>query len=135
MKAKISGKEKIAKKKIFLVVLCADMIDKEQIMPLNYFNACGIFTGEHLGMRYRIAKTGEKPDFVLTASVWQAPYAYGATAKENITDKEFECNEQGRVDLIDWLLQMYEERKSYWEEAPSILAAPIDVAAIYKREE
>lgn len=108
------------------------MIDKSQILPLNFFKYGGIYTGEHRGMRYRIEKSGEKPDFKLIGSIWQAPYSYGAVKETDIVRKEFECSEAGREELIDWLLRIYNEKIEYWQSAPTILEAPIDLSAIYK---
>ena len=39
------------------------MIDENQIMPLNFFSYGGIYSGQHGKMRYRMLRTGEKPDF------------------------------------------------------------------------
>ena len=101
-------------------------------MPLNYFNYGGVYSGEHCGMRYIIKRIGEKPDFKLAVSVWQAPYGYDAMPKEEITTAEFEKTEEGRTQAIDWLLHMYETDKDKWSAAPSILDAPIDLSLIYK---
>ncbi len=107
------------------------MIDHNEIMPLNYFNYGGVYSGEHKGMRYVIKRVGEKPDFKLAAFAWQAPYAYDAMPKERILSSEFEKSEEGRTAAIDWLLKVYEDNKSEWDAAPSILEAPIDLSKIY----
>ena len=41
------------------------MINEKEIMPFNFFKYGGIYTGGHNGMRYKIERTGEKPDYVL----------------------------------------------------------------------
>ena len=41
------------------------MINEKEIMPFNLFKYGGIYTGGHNGMRYKIERTGEKPDYVL----------------------------------------------------------------------
>ena len=97
------------------------MIDASQIMPLNFFMYKGVYSGEHHGMRYRIKKAGEKPDEVLEA----------ATPKEEIISDTFPLSEEGRLQLVDWLKQMYEKDKERWESAPTILEAPIDLNAVY----
>ena len=101
------------------------MIDASQIMPLNFFMYKGVYSGEHHGMRYRIKKVGEKPDEVLEAYVWQKPYSFAATPKEEIISDTFPLSEEGRLQLVDWLKQMYEKDKERWESAPTILEAPI----------
>lgn len=107
------------------------MIDASQIMPLNFFVYKGVYSGEHHGMRYRIKKAGEKPDEVLEAYVWQKPYSFAATPKEEIISDTFPLSEEGRLQLVDWLKQMYEKDKERWESAPTILEAPIDLNAVY----
>ena len=66
------------------------MINEKEIMPFNFFKYGGIYTGGHNGMRYKIERTGEKPDYVLNVLIWQGPYASTAMKEEDITAKEFE---------------------------------------------
>ena len=93
------------------------MIDHNEIMPLNYFNYGGVYSGEHQGMRYMIKRIGEKPDFKLAAYAWQAPYGYDATPKEEILSCEFEKTEEGRTQAIDWLLDMYADNRERWNRS------------------
>ena len=72
------------------------MINEKEIMPFNFFKYGGIYTGGHNGMRYKIERTGEKPDYVLNVLIWQGPYASTAMKEEDITAKEFEYSEEGR---------------------------------------
>ena len=60
------------------------MIDATQIMPLNFFSYGGIYTGEHEGMRYRIIRDGNKPDYQLKAYVWRAPFAYDYVDRKSV---------------------------------------------------
>ena len=110
------------------------MIDEHEIMPFNFFDYGGVYSGEHHGMRYRIQRTGEKPDYRLMASVWQGPFAYAATAQESRTEETFTCDEQGRINCIEWLKQQYDSRMAEWEAAPPILDAPVDLDALYSKE-
>ncbi len=107
------------------------MISHSEIMPLNFFNYGGVYSGEHCGMRYMIKRVGEKPDFKLAAFAWQAPYGYDAIPKDDILSDEFDNTEDGRTKAIDWLISMYETHKERWDIAPSILDAPIDLSKIY----
>ena len=79
------------------------MIDAEQILPFNFFRYGGTYTGEHGSMRYKIARTGEKPDFQLQASVWEGPNASDKVPAEAITKESFEYSENGRIAAIEWL--------------------------------
>ena len=79
------------------------MINEKEIMPFNFFKYGGIYTGGHNGMRYKIERTGEKPDYVLNVLIWQGPYASTAMKEEDITAKEFEYSEEGRSSAIQWI--------------------------------
>lgn len=54
-------------------------------------------------MRYKIERTGEKPDYVLNVLIWQGPYASTAMKEEDITAKKFEYSEEGRSSAIQWI--------------------------------
>jgi hypothetical protein len=96
------------------------MINEKEIMPFNFFKYGGIYTGGHYGMRYKIERTGEKPDYVLNVLIWQGPYASTAMKEEDITAKEFEYSEEGRSSAIQWIQDMYDTNIDRWENAPSI---------------
>ena len=108
------------------------MIDASQIMPLNFFMYKGVYSGEHHGMRYRIKKKRAKNLMKFSRHMWwQKPYSFAATPKEEIISDTFPLSEEGRLQLVDWLKQMYEKDKERWESAPTILEAPIDLNAVY----
>ena len=71
-------------------------------------------------MRYKIERTGEKPDYVLNVLIWQGPYASTAMKEEDITAKKFEYSEEGRSSAIQWIQDMYDINIDRWENAPSI---------------
>lgn len=98
-----------------------EMIDENKIMPFNFLKYGGVYSGGHDGMRYIIKKTGEKPDFILKASVWRGPYASTAVKPEDITSQEFEYSEDGRKSAIQWIQEQYDARQEFWNAAPSIL--------------
>ena len=96
------------------------MINEKEIMPFNFFKYGGIYPGGHNGMRNKIERTGEKPDYVLNVLIWQGPYASTAMKEEDITAKEFEYSEEGRSSAIQWIQDMYDTNIDRWENAPSI---------------
>lgn len=51
--------------------------------------------------------------------------------KKKLISDTFPLSEEGRLQLVDWLKQMYEKDKERWESAPTILEAPIDLNAVY----
>lgn len=76
-------------------------------------------------MRYRIKKAGEKPDEVLEAYVWQKPYSFAATPKEEIISDTFPLSEEGRLQLVDWLKQMYEKIRNDGRVLPQYWKHPL----------
>lgn len=99
------------------------MLDHECIFSLNFLSYKGVQTGDHHGMRYRMVRIGEKPDFKLLASVWPEPFAYKMTPEEKITEKEFDFSEEGRTQAIDWLIEQYDTRREEWDNVPTLLNA------------
>lgn len=79
------------------------MIEDKDILPFNFFSYKGIFTGTENNMRYKILRTGEKPDFKLSVSAWKGPFASDYVADEDKLFAEFEASEEGRVKAIEWL--------------------------------
>ena len=112
------------------------MIDENQIMPLNFFAYGGIYSGQHGKMRYRMLRTGEKPDFSMDVCCWRGPYGYDAVMRddktaEGIKRASFSFDEQGRKEAIEWLAKEYEDNEEYYEEAADLLSAPVDLDKIY----
>lgn len=99
------------------------MLDKSQIMPFNYLSYGGVYTGEQKGMRYRLKRVGEKPDFQLYAEVWPGPFGHDATPQEKITGQTFPYSTDGREQAIDWMSEQYQTRKDEWDNVPTILNA------------
>lgn len=102
------------------------MLDENQIMPYNFFDYGGVYSGEHQGMRYIIKRIGEKPDYSLQVQVWQGPFCSSAVSEEKKTTKTFAFTEEGRIEGIEWLKDQYETRKQEWAAAPSILEAELE---------
>lgn len=99
------------------------MLDKSRMMPFNFLAYGGVITGGQQGMRYRLLRIGEKPDFRLCASVWPGPYAFDYTEEEKITSREFAYSAEGREEAIGWMTEQYETRKDEWDHIPSVLEA------------
>ena len=96
------------------------MIDESEILPFNFLSYGGTYTGENNGMRYRIKREGEKPEFILTAWVWLGPLASDSIPDEKKMKQEFEYSEQGRIQAIEWLKKQYNTRIEEWDNAPLI---------------
>ena len=91
------------------------MIDEKEILPFNFFVYGGVYSGQHHGMRYIIRRAGDKPDYILSVSVWQGPYCYSAVNEADRTTREFDFSEHGRIDAIEWIKKEYDERREEWD--------------------
>ena len=97
------------------------MLDDHSILSLNFLSYGGIQTGDHHGMRYRMIRTGEKPDFQITAWVWPEPYCFEVTPEEKKTEAVFPFTEEGRIQAIDWMKEQYDSRREEWDNTTFIL--------------
>ena len=112
------------------------MIDEKEIMPLNFFAYGGIYSGQHNNMRYRLLRTGEKPDFNLEVCCWRGPYGYDAVLRDDkdstlIKKASFTFDDEGRQHAIEWLKDEYKMNEQYYNDAPLPVFAPIDLEKIY----
>lgn len=94
------------------------MIEKKTFIVLNIVKKED-FTGSLQGMRYRLhkKKTEEMEEAVIEVCIWPQPYAYDKTAEEEKEYKDFPFDEEGRLQIVDWLNDKYEEQKPRWTEA------------------
>ena len=74
------------------------MVKRNQLFPLNFYKK-EKFNGSMKKMNYRLQKTDDK----FIATVWEGPYCYDATNKENMETAEFEFSEEGINQATDWL--------------------------------
>ena len=111
-----------------------NMIDENEIMPFNFFSYGGIYSGDHHGMRYVIKRKGDKPDFILSATVWPGPFCYAATDEDKKTEAEFDYSEDGRREAIEWIKKQYDDRKEEWDNAPSVLEAEVNMDGYLPKE-
>lgn len=100
-------------------------INKEDILPFNFFTYKKPFYGSVKGMRYCMklsliqepnpeaeGETIEKK--VLLGTIWRGPYALEAT-KEEIVEKQFSFDPAGREECIEWLEENYCAKPEFWE--------------------
>lgn len=89
------------------------MVTSEKIFGLDYYKFGGVFTGGYVGKtRYRIERIKEQTEgedageeVYFLASVWDGGNAYQVTPKEEIRQKHFPFDEEGKSKMIDWLNQ------------------------------
>ncbi len=88
------------------------MIEKTELMPLNYYKK-GVFTGGYQGMRYRIEKIEEE----FLATIWPEPYNFETTKEEKKECQKFAFSESGKEAMVQWLNTQYMEQQKVWEAA------------------
>lgn len=106
------------------------MVDEKVIMPFNFFKYGGKYTGEHYGMRFRIVRQGEKPDFVFAASCWRGPLCYEQADKALMLNREFPFSESGRKEAIEWLLEEY-KRHEEWKTPVPLTQLSVNLNEMY----
>lgn len=81
---------------------------RDQILSLEYYNYKGIFTGSMKAMRYRIEKIEEEENKFFLVHIWQGPYNFDVTSKEEMRKKEFPFTEEGAEEVTDWINKIFE---------------------------
>ena len=68
-----------------------------ELPQLSYFQNKNLFSGEHEGLRFRIAPNAEEK--TLTLTLWPGPYAVEFTAPEKQKESSFPMTEDGLLSL------------------------------------
>ena len=71
------------------------------------------FFGSFKGMRYRLAKAGDKIEVV----IWPGPLNYTKTPENKKQRKEFDLTWEGKEEAVKWLNEQYELQKPLWDSA------------------
>ncbi len=88
------------------------MVERKDVLSFNYYTYGSAFTGSDRGKRYRIikeerekAEEGKEPETfkVFQASVWNGPFAYDKTPKEEVFKKDFEFSPEGLEKALNWI--------------------------------
>ncbi|MDK2807573.1 MAG: hypothetical protein PWP24_306 [Clostridiales bacterium] len=93
-----------------------EAFDKDHFMSLNILKK-EVYTGSKKGMRYRLERIGEKPDFQIKVSVWPEPFCFDKTEETKITSQIFSFDEDGKNQIVDWLNEIYTAKQIIWKEA------------------
>ena len=113
------------------------MIDKESIMPLNFFKKTDYF-GSLSGLRYRMGKaavpytdeeraareTEGKPvgddelKTVLRATIWEGPFSYGKHNAGTEYHEDFPFTAEGIGTAVDWINGEYAREEERWQQVP-----------------
>lgn len=82
---------------------------REQILSLEYYNYKGIFTGSMKAMNYRIEKKEEEDKKTFVVHIWQGPYNFEVTSKEEMRKKEFPFTDEGAEEVTAWINEVFEK--------------------------
>jgi hypothetical protein len=89
------------------------MIKKEDIVSFNFIKKEN-FTGSMQGMRYRLSKQRNDSEDKLEVVIWPEPFAFTVTPEEQKQRIEFDFNQEGKNQAVDWLNEQYEKQKELW---------------------
>lgn len=101
------------------------MIQRNDILSIPFLKKSK-FTGSFRGMRYRLEKvevetepagegTEAKTEAFLRTTFWEGPYSYDATPEEKKEYREFPFSEQGILETVDWLNEMWQQQPERWQ--------------------
>lgn len=80
----------------------------ERPIIFNYYNYKTPYYGSYHGMRFYLAREGEKPDFKMVAITWPEPFCFTATPEEQKVRREFAFTEEGYTEAVTWLNEQHE---------------------------
>lgn len=89
------------------------MIDKK-LIPVGGLKR-EPFSGGHNGMRYYFEIDESKETFTVT--IFPEPWSFDKTPEENKEHASFPMSDEGMDSAIDWLYEMYEKKKDYWQDS------------------
>ncbi len=103
------------------------MIQRNDILSIPYLKKAA-FSGSFQGMRYRLkkkeaetepAEDGREParETFLGVTAWEGPYSYEATPKDGMEERDFPFSEEGIIEAVDWLNQMWQAQPERWKKA------------------
>ena len=101
-------------------------IENKASYGITWYEHAQPYFGSHRGMRFRLARNpmedvsltpaDKKGEAVSEAIVWPEPFSFDNTPDEQKTSKTFSFDEEGKLQMIDWLNEQYETRFEEWEK-------------------
>ena len=91
------------------------MIDHGTLLSIPFMKKSR-FTGSDRGMRYSIYKIEEENETFLEAAACPGPFSVDFTKPELFTKKRFSFDDEGRAAAVDWLNELYEEKREFFED-------------------
>lgn len=95
------------------------MIQRNDILSIPFLKKSP-FTGSYQGMRYRLERlAGEDETEGLLVHIWEGPYSFDATSKDQCSSREFSFDESGICQSIQWLNACWSQEEERWRRALS----------------
>lgn len=92
------------------------MIERNDVLSIPYLKKT-TFAGSYRGMRFLLKMEKGEEKNALTATCWAEPYSFDATKAEDKTSEAFEFSEEGIQKAVDWLNEMWQQKKEIFQEA------------------
>ena len=92
------------------------MLKRSDVLSISYLKKT-TFSGSYQGMRFLLKMEKGEECTALRVSCWEEPYSYGATKDEDRTEAEFEFSEDGIKKAVDWLNDIWRERREEFKNA------------------
>lgn len=101
------------------------MEKKEEViinmMPLSFYKAGGVFTGNAGSMRYMVKKETDHETERLVAHTWPGPFIYEATKDELKANESFDLSEEGINEASQWLKKEYIDKEDEYSSETSLI--------------
>ena len=91
------------------------MIDHGTLLSIPFLKKSR-FTGSDRGMRYSIYKVEETRVIPNEDASNDASFSVDFTKPELFTKKRFSFDDEGRAAAVDWLNELYEEKREFFED-------------------
>lgn len=92
------------------------MIERSDVLSIPYLKKT-TFTGSSRGMRFLLRMEKGEEQNTLTATCWAEPYSFDATKAEDKISEAFEFSEEGIQKAVDWLNEVWQQKKEVFLEA------------------
>lgn len=94
---------------------------KINLMPLSFFKAGGVFTGNINSMRYMVKKEAFDEDERLSVYAWPGPFIFEKTGDELKISESFSLSDEGIKKTAEWLEDIYSKREEEFSQPMSLL--------------
>lgn len=83
----------------------------------SFYNKKAVLKASFEGMRYQVQQIDEDEEKYLRAAVWPEPFCFEKTSEGKKQMRLFPYSEEGLDEVYQWLCDIYEEKREYFEHA------------------